>query len=396
MMDVEGSASVDLSDDPDLSLSIPLESLFEEFCCPICFETIRDCFTTICGHNFCGKCIKECLNRKHSCPCCNHANEIKQLLKNHHHDRIVSILLKEKEVASKRYFEKLIKEGGNVPLSNNAAIPAKLSPIEEVFHRSMKKSLADYEEFYQDSQSKYRKTCDATKEAFRKRSEGIKDEKEIERLTRECDQRIKELDEAFQHSVGLLVSSYESYLQSAVPPPSFLPVTVSILIPSKSMAFHRVVLKPTDTGLDVKAIIEKKINETGDLFTGFNPSNRLVLRRMLVGQDGKQEEVPIGDERLPLGHLQIQQGDQILVKGNIQQKSDLPKECFGSMPFVKDQSIMDYYTCKECKYNWICKPCAETCHKGHTLTEFFLKHKPTWACCYCKKNAKNGSCSLNK
>jgi len=56
---------------------------------------------TKCGHNFCKPCIDECLNRRHQCPCCNRKTEPKDLMKNIHGDRLIRIILEEKEKASK-------------------------------------------------------------------------------------------------------------------------------------------------------------------------------------------------------------------------------------------------------------------------------------------------------
>ena len=43
---------MDLDADADLALKIPLKSVYEEFSCPICFNTITDCFMTPCGSFF--------------------------------------------------------------------------------------------------------------------------------------------------------------------------------------------------------------------------------------------------------------------------------------------------------------------------------------------------------
>ena len=40
---------MELEDDPDISLSVPLKPLYEEYCCPICFNTISDGYITPCG-----------------------------------------------------------------------------------------------------------------------------------------------------------------------------------------------------------------------------------------------------------------------------------------------------------------------------------------------------------
>lgn len=115
---------------------------------------------TPCGHNFCSECISECLNRKHQCPVCNSSVTKQQLIKNKHVDRIVVILQREKEKASKAYFDRLIQvpklhDSQNIKNSspskesslNNKNV--KFSPIEELFHRYMKKSLLSYEEYYE-------------------------------------------------------------------------------------------------------------------------------------------------------------------------------------------------------------------------------------------------------
>jgi hypothetical protein len=51
------------------------------------------------------------------CPACNHATAPDELMRNKHADRIVSIVQRQKEIASKAYFEKLIA-GGASPSSN--------------------------------------------------------------------------------------------------------------------------------------------------------------------------------------------------------------------------------------------------------------------------------------
>lgn len=105
---------------------VQIKPIFEELCCPICFNAIKDCYMTPCGHNvsllnvitivvnlnrnfdifkFCANCIFECINRKHSCPCCNHATTRDKLVKNHHFDRLLSIF---NSTFSPQYFTTLL------------------------------------------------------------------------------------------------------------------------------------------------------------------------------------------------------------------------------------------------------------------------------------------------
>mmetsp|Transcript_56390 Transcript_56390/g.138553 ORF Transcript_56390/g.138553 Transcript_56390/m.138553 type:complete len:159 (-) Transcript_56390:217-693(-) len=99
--------------DPDLNLDVPLAPLAEEFCCPICFSMVQDAMMTQCGHVFCSDCISECLSRKKQCPNCNQPQTKEKLVKNHHADRVVALLQREKELAAKKYFERLIAGGGD-------------------------------------------------------------------------------------------------------------------------------------------------------------------------------------------------------------------------------------------------------------------------------------------
>lgn len=79
------------------------------------------------------------------------------MVKNHQIDKLLEIVTKEKEEASKNYFTNLLRRsketpsgGGASGASDGAAKPAKtLSPIEALFHQHMKRSLGAYEEYYQ-------------------------------------------------------------------------------------------------------------------------------------------------------------------------------------------------------------------------------------------------------
>ncbi|KAH7306604.1 hypothetical protein KP509_22G021600 [Ceratopteris richardii] len=42
----------------------------KDIVCPICFETMKDAFSTACGHSFCYTCIMIHLNNKKNCPSC--------------------------------------------------------------------------------------------------------------------------------------------------------------------------------------------------------------------------------------------------------------------------------------------------------------------------------------
>lgn len=70
-----------------------------------------------------------------------------QLYKDLQHDRLVSILNTEKDLASKKYFEKLIAKGNKPAEPKQPQQEQLLSPIESLFHRYLKKSLGSYNEY---------------------------------------------------------------------------------------------------------------------------------------------------------------------------------------------------------------------------------------------------------
>jgi hypothetical protein len=61
-----------------------------------------------------------------------------------------AVINEEKEKSSKEYFEKLISGKGNSAPSHaeGGVSQQKLTPIEEIFHNYMKKSLLNYNEYY--------------------------------------------------------------------------------------------------------------------------------------------------------------------------------------------------------------------------------------------------------
>jgi len=74
--------------------------------------------------------------------------------------KLAGILQREKEIASKEYFETLISQStqqepmlsksGTLmnPNTLNNMENKKFSPIEEIFHKHMKRSLLSYEQYY--------------------------------------------------------------------------------------------------------------------------------------------------------------------------------------------------------------------------------------------------------
>jgi hypothetical protein len=429
--------AMDIAEDPEISLSVPLKPLFEEFTCPVCFNVIDDCYMTTCGHNFCSECIKECINRKPQCPVCNAALTKQQLIKNKHIDRLILILQQEKEKASKAYFERLIQSTPKLDDNQNHAKSqpednllnnknVKLSPIEELFHRHMKKSLLSYEEYYQKMKQKYEKTLEDLKNQYTKKMMDTREKYEskakndstnsekyksrmnqkVSTLKSEYEEKSKQLTRSFEESVQLLLFSYETYLKNVVPAPSFLPVSLNIHIQSKNIHFKNVLVKPTDNVKDIKRYLIEQFDKLNNPIKEFTSENIFLLKKRFGDasknnsnnvpvdlMSSQEETVVLQDEERPILQYNPEPGSELVVLGPLKVLSDEPKQCFRDI-FVKGKDLlMDYYTCKDCKFNWICKNCAETCHKGHAINDYIMGHKAKWACCYC---AKNGKCLLKK
>lgn len=128
------------------SVCIPFAPIFEFFICPICYESITDCYMTPCGHNFCEACIHEAINRKHRCPMCSVEVMAEQLVKNHHMDGLMQAVMQQKEIASKNYVLSVM----SAQVKNSDHV----SPIEAVFQKYSSSVLMMYSEHFQELKNK--------------------------------------------------------------------------------------------------------------------------------------------------------------------------------------------------------------------------------------------------
>jgi len=105
----------------------------------------------------------------------------------------------------------------------------------------------------------------------------------------------------------------------------------------------------------------------------------------------KLQSFSMNSEDLLAKH-KIPQHSTLVMVGIFMLKSEAPAKC---MTYdYQNGIIMNYFSCEECKINWICDACAQCCHKGHQLSMYLTNHKTTWACCYC---VSKGLCkALNK
>jgi len=273
--------------------------------------------------------------------------------------------------------------------------PSSFSPIEAVFHKHMKKTLMAYEQYYQELVKKHAENEGRLQKEFAAKMAQIdslkaqnKDraqfyQQQLNDMSNDAKQPLAQLQTTFQNSVSLLLGAYDKYLEEHLIVPSMLPVNVTVSLGKHNIQFQKVQLKPITTIEDVKQIIVKKLQDIGNPLVAFTPDCSFILRESM-----SNKERPLSDHNIPIMNLGICQGDTIILVSGYQLKNDLPKECFSASFDKSKENVMDYYTCKDCKFNWICGPCAEQCHKGHVITEYITNHHPTWACCYCMKNKK--------
>eukprot|EP01126_Amoeba_proteus_P045498 TRINITY_DN5098_c0_g1_i5.p1 TRINITY_DN5098_c0_g1~~TRINITY_DN5098_c0_g1_i5.p1 ORF type:complete len:352 (-),score=74.76 TRINITY_DN5098_c0_g1_i5:93-1148(-) len=348
---------------------------------------------TSCGHNFCHQCIEECLNRKHVCPVCNKNTEPRNLVVNKHFDRLTAIVQQEKDKASKEYFEKLIG-GANSNTDHISTTPTKLSPIEEIFHDQMKKSLLTYEDYYQKLKTKHLNEVASIRQEFadkmllHQKSQGpakkqlsLSRDAELSKTKVQCEAAVNEEEKNFEESIKLLLLSYRNFMENAAPVPEFLPVSVELSIPDKKISLSNIILKPTDTIKDLKNLIITKMEKLGDPISNWTRENMFVVSKTNT----------ILEENVPVIQYGIDPGTLLVLQGKLHCASDAPKLCFKSI-YVKDAGLkMDYFSCKDCGFNWICRSCSEVCHAGHNVGDHIHGQKPTWACCYC---VKKGTCKL--
>jgi len=186
------------------------------------------------------------------------------------------IVVEEKDKASKEYFDALIS-GNNKKVSNEqpTSYSKELSPIEQIFHSHMKKSLLSYEEYYQKLKSKTEVREEQIKIHYKqlmldiqkqtsntgRKALTLSQDPRITQLKSECDEKINENRAILLTTVELLQKSYEDYMRTCVPPPQFLPVLITISIPSKNINFPNIHINPTETGNDIKQMIVQKMEK---------------------------------------------------------------------------------------------------------------------------------------
>ncbi|XP_070541795.1 E3 ubiquitin-protein ligase TRIM17-like [Ptychodera flava] len=395
----------------ELPLKIPVKALLENLTCPICMSVLNDTYMTRCGHRYCKECIKECVNRRHKCPCCNaDIASVKELVHDHQFNLLIQIIKNEKSMAEENYFQTLINAAVSTVTSDQGS--STHSPVEEVLKKHLKEGLAAHENYYQQMKRQCRQQLQCIEsdmknkvdELQRNGSAGTELEQQLTALKAKFEEQKDTLLGEFQKCSNMVSDAYDRYLSEMLPTPAILPVNVTLVLLDKEISLPDVKLKPNDSTVEIQEMLKCLMEAKEDPIVDFAED----VQFMLVGPFAKRslyethqlakdvvhhnavhtDVVLLLRDSKPVLEFGAKPGSEIVIIGQVKCKSDLPKQCFARVFEAGTEQIVDYFTCHDCKFNWVCKSCMESCHKEHKTVPYIMNHHPTWACCYCTKKKK--------
>jgi hypothetical protein len=335
----------------------------------------------------------------------------------------------ERRKAEKEYYQKLVDAATNAPFSDRDPSHHIESPLEAVLRKHLKITLNTHEAFHQQLLMDYQRglgkialekqlLTERTMRNFPHDPDHPERLSQLAEIDRKGEEKKELLAKELERTEKLLTSAYDKYLTDYLPSPSTIPVTVSLSVPERQFIAPEVVLRPDDSMAVVLRKLSSAMEEKGmmvvevpaceDFTVSFISPFAPTIERGGAEEELEMEErggyhgnetsgvkgqMNILDQVLhsdckPVLEFTLKPGTELRFKGAIILEGETPSQCFAAT-FVKGQSrSVDYFTCKDCGFNWVCRPCAEMCHKGHTLVSYVRNHRPTWACCYCPKKKK--------
>lgn len=349
--------------------------------CSICCSEYTDPTITKCGHTFCKPCIDECINRNHECPECKRTVTKDDIMKNIQIERL------------QRQIHELHGKAKNEIVDNILALEGGVmkSPIVAVFQANFKDSLMRFERYSDEARKEME---DSKKKIKSKYGAGGKDI-DISKMKPEDAFEISNADRKYKLAVDYLVQAYDKYMKDVLPEPNMLPIKFNILVPSKGIKLENCYLRPNDSIEEARLLVEKNfLQQLNPIIKWGADCHYILLDPMRANGEQTEEEkekigqmISFGEEMKHLAQYKIYPGTVIEIYGTIVCESDVPKPCM-SLKFNKDdKKAYNYYSCETCSINWVCEPCIQQCHKGHSYKDYLKNHIPTWACCYCVKKA---------
>eukprot|EP00826_Nyctotherus_ovalis_P035738 TRINITY_DN3094_c0_g2_i1.p1 TRINITY_DN3094_c0_g2~~TRINITY_DN3094_c0_g2_i1.p1 ORF type:complete len:205 (-),score=56.46 TRINITY_DN3094_c0_g2_i1:137-751(-) len=188
-------------------------------------------------------------------------------------------------------------------------------------------------------------------------------------------------DRRYREQINLVIKQYAHYMREEVSEPKIGIVNVVIQMPSKNIRIESYSLRPYDTLKEVKIPVEKHLALQANSVVMWDSQICYEIRF----PNNSAPSFVITDEKKSVMELGIVAGSSIVLKTKAACIMDLPKPCITLNFKAEEKKAYTYYSCANCSLKWICEPCAQICHKGHSLKEFLKNHIPQWACCYCLK-----------
>ncbi|CAN0039966.1 unnamed protein product [Ascophyllum nodosum] len=419
-----------------------VDSILAALNCPLCFEVVKDCVVTPCGHSFCRSCAGDAISRKHTCPVCQKAviGGEAGLIRNFLVDEVTQALRKASDATDVAYMRLLFASAASSPASSAIRPPPipndkmdvrqedeegreiitssadALSPIEAVLVGRMRDAFLGYQAYYERERAAHEAqvlSLSAQLEALERENlrEGLHGElgenSAGERKAMALKAAIEDSRARFATGMEALLNDFDAHAAAAVPPPSLLPATVTVIVASRGVRFDTQLL-PTHFPENVYDKVRSYYASTGDEVRGFGPGTRMHLQalsatRTCAGDSAQPPQThPIDSltqtvfSQSPGGRIGA--GWAIVVDGAVLLASEEVKPCFArefGQPGKDIGETVDYFTCGECNLNWLCAACATHCHRAcRDVKPFSLNHRPTWACCYCKKKRARIGCKL--
>ncbi|KAK3108316.1 hypothetical protein FSP39_005496 [Pinctada imbricata] len=397
----------------ELPLNVPLKCFLDYFTCSICMTELTSTVTTVCGHRYCEKCIKEWVDRSHSCPCCNKELSLTQLFRDCQFDSLISSVNAEKEKAETMYFSSLIDSASDASEKEMS----QSSVVEMVLKKHLKNSFAAHEQYMREVGDQFQQTFSKleteTQQAIADLPSHGLSQDEIEQqkedlqhtLSRRRDSLQRELDTCKQ----LVADAYDRYLKENMPQFSVLPVRVSINLLDKGDIIPNIVLKPAETvGEKIQKAVEEVMKAKNNpvikwpdevrlfMFGPFAKCSPCEVKQIIsnILNDGTAypEVYALNHDSRPILEFNMKPNSEIIIYGQIVCESDMPKQCFINTFKKGGEQKIDYFFCKQCSFKWICRCCMEICHKDHQIIPYIMNHQPEWACCYCPRKK---TCILN-
>ena len=112
----------------------------------------------------------------------------------------------------------------------------------------------------------------------------------VSSLTERINAEIAEYDAAFEESTRLLVSAYEKYLSEMDEASRFLPMTVTVTIPSRKITLKAISIRPTDTLTELKSKVEERLRALGDPLCDLGSDTKFYLIPLFGGAEREEKE----------------------------------------------------------------------------------------------------------